>query len=135
MPFSMKAAVGGVVRAPPKPSPSSSGLRDGLEGGAGTWEVPEAASEEDLRRELGAEFRAPWRLCEWPVPMATVGWSPQQSGTSGPGSKLTVSSVPVSKPGATCGCNAEQTAFQAGLLPSPAGPGELCFCLTGRNIC
>ena len=39
--------------SPTEAQPPSSGLRHGLEGGAGTWEVPMAACEEDQQQGVG----------------------------------------------------------------------------------
>lgn len=70
---------------PTKAQPPSSGLRGGLEEGPGTWAVPIAASQEAQQQGVGVEYRVPPpqppKLCEWLVPMETVGWPSQQSGT------------------------------------------------------
>lgn len=69
---------------PTKAQPPSSGLRGGLQGGPGTWAVPMAASQEAQQQGVEVEYRVPPslpKLCEWLVPMATVGWPSQQPGT------------------------------------------------------
>lgn len=122
MHFSIKAAVGGVVLSPPKPSPTfwpKATLRGELEGGAGTWAVPMAAG-------IGCGVQGP---CQGLV----IGWFPWQprdglhnlqEPVTPPPQKLRVSSELVlgSKPGAACDCNPEHSAFQAGLVSLPAGP-------------
>lgn len=64
-----------------------------LEGGSGTWAVPPVASEKALQWGVRVEFLGPQRLCEWLVPMATMGWPPQQWELSSLSSKLMVSLV------------------------------------------
>lgn len=62
---------------PQQPSPhlvATASLPGGLEGGAGTWAVPMAASEKALAAGRRGGVQGPQRraLCEWPVPMATT---------------------------------------------------------------
>ena len=99
------------------PSSGSRQLEEGevLEGGSGTWAVPPVASEKALQWGVRVEFLGPQRLCEWLVPMATMGWPPQQWGLSSLSSKLMESLVLINLE-LPVAANLEQSAFPVGIL-------------------